>query len=174
MPTSDDQRDDVVRLITRHQREIYLYALGRLHSVDAAEEVLQETNVVLWRKVERFEPGSNFLAWACSVAEFEVRKYLDRARRDLPVFSEVLQADLAANMLAAVEETDRTQEALAECVEQLSQQDRQLVEQRYAAGASTKSVAAAQGRSSDAIYRAMRRIHGALFDCIQHKLTSEA
>lgn len=173
MDSAADHRDDVVRLITRHQREIYLYALGRLHSVDAAEEVLQETNVVLWRKVDQFELGTNFLAWACSIAEFEVRKYRDRARRDLPVFSEVLQEDLAAHMLAAVEETDRTHEALAECVEQLNPQDRALLEQRYAAGASTKSMAAAQGRSTDAIYRAMRRIHGALFDCIQGKLSGE-
>jgi RNA polymerase sigma-70 factor (ECF subfamily) len=168
-----DQREDVVRLITRHQREIYLYALGRLHTPDRAEEVLQETNVVLWRKLDQYQPGTKFLAWACTVAEFEVRKYLERTRRQLPTFSELLREEIADQLLAAVEDADHTQQALVACLEQLPPKDRLLVEQRYSAGASVKNLAAATGRSIDATYRSLRRIHAALFACINSKLASE-
>jgi RNA polymerase sigma-70 factor (ECF subfamily) len=173
MDNSPNSQENVVRLITRHQREIYLYALGRLHSPEGAEEVLQETNVVLWRKLDQYQPGTKFLAWACTVAEYEVRKYLERTRRALPTFSQAMRDDVVEELLVAVEESSHTQQALAACLEKLAPGDRQLLDQRYSAGASVKSVAAATGRSIDAVYRAMRRIHSALFTCISTKLASE-
>jgi len=170
---TQDHRDEVVRLIARHQREIYLYALGRVHAQEAAEEILQETNVVLCRKCEEYRLGTNFLGWACTVAEFETRKYLQRKKRNAPVFSDIFESGLNMELLAEVENVDHTRELLRECIAALTSEDQSLLKERYTAGATTKSVAAASGRSIDSIYRAMRRIHAALFRCIQRKRAQE-
>ena len=48
-----------------------------------ADELLQETNVALLRKESEFDSGSNFQAWACSVAYYQVltsRKARQRSR----------------------------------------------------------------------------------------------
>ena len=49
-------------------------------------------------------------------------------------------------------------EALDACKQQLSQQDRDLIERRYQPGATTASVAAEVGRSVAAVYKAVVRI----------------
>jgi RNA polymerase sigma-70 factor (ECF subfamily) len=41
-----------------------------------AEEVFQNTSVVLWNKFGEFQPGSNFFAWASQVAYYEVLNYM--------------------------------------------------------------------------------------------------
>ena len=48
-----------------------------------------------------------------------------------------------------------------------------MLRSRYAPGATVKSVAAAEGRSVDAIYKALNRIHDALSNCIQRSLAKE-
>ena len=40
-----------------------------------AEDVLQEANLVLWRKFDQYQEGTNFFAWACQIIRYEVLKY---------------------------------------------------------------------------------------------------
>ena len=55
---------EFVLLITRHQAAIYAYILTLHPNRVAAQDILQETNLVLCRKVAEFEPGTSFKAWA--------------------------------------------------------------------------------------------------------------
>ena len=68
------------------------------------------------------------------------------------------------------EELDVAQSALLDCVNELPPGDRDLLHRRYEAGATIKSVAAAVGRSAEGLYKAMRRIHDTLHDCVQRRL----
>jgi len=52
--------------------------------------------------------------------------------------------------------------------------DRTLIRRRYESGAAVQMVAADLGRSVQAVYRALNRIHLALLDCIQRTLRAEA
>ncbi len=51
--------------------------------------------------------------------------------------------------------------------------DRDLLRRRYETGATIKSVAEAVGRSVEGMYKAMRRIHETLRDCVERKIKSE-
>ena len=70
-----DQRQsdecDFGRLFVQHEARIYGYIRSLVvHRADA-EDLLQETASMLWQKFHEFQPGSNFLAWAMSVARFQ-------------------------------------------------------------------------------------------------------
>ena len=52
-----------------------------------AEDILQETKVRLWDQFARFTPGTNFGAWASTVARFMVLEYRERASRQKLYFS---------------------------------------------------------------------------------------
>ena len=60
-----------------------------LGDVDQANEVLQETNLVLWRKSDEFQSGSDFKAWSFRVAHFQVMAFRQRQIRDRLVFDDV-------------------------------------------------------------------------------------
>ena len=63
-----DQTETFIGHVMEHQRELYAFILSMLPNLTEADDVLQETNMVLWRKREEFEPGTNFGAWARTVA----------------------------------------------------------------------------------------------------------
>ena len=74
--------EEFVRLFTRYQRPLFLYLLTRVPNPVEAEEILQETNIVIWRKFAHFTPGTNFLAWASQIAKYELLKYRERNHKD--------------------------------------------------------------------------------------------
>ena len=66
------------QLLATCQRRVFVYLLSLLHNAADAEEVLQETNLVLWRKFDEFEPGTHFDHWACRIAYFEALKFREK------------------------------------------------------------------------------------------------
>ena len=171
--THEDNEEAFIRLMSSCQKRLFLYLRGLLSSRNLAEETLQDTNVILWRKRAEYEPGTNFVAWACQVAFFEACRARRDRRRNLPVFSDVFLADFAPELLAAAEASDPLEKRLENCVKELNLRDREMLERRYAPGSNTRAVAAGMGCSIDAVYRALRRIHESLFDCITGKLREE-
>lgn len=173
MVDSQEHDEQIVQLISSCQRRLFLYLLGLLCSRDLAEETLQETNTVLWRKRGQYTVGTNFFAWACKTAYFEACKAREQRRRKVPAFSEVFLDQVGPDVQAVAEAPGTLQAALQECVEELTEHERRLIERRYADGATTKGVAESVGRSADAVYKSLGRIHQRLFDCITTKLKED-
>ena len=167
--------EQFVTLFTTHQRRLFQYILSLLSNVQDAEDVLQETNLVLWRKFSSFEPGTNFLAWASRVAHYEVLKYRKRAQyRQTRLLDEELIEQLGGEALENAGYLDAVRDALHHCLERLRPEDRDLVAQRYADGASGKGLAEASGRPANSISKSLGRIRRALFDCINRSLARQA
>lgn len=172
-PDSSQHDDEVVQLIASCQRPLFLYVWGLLFSQELAEDALQDTNLVLWRKRNEYVSGTNFFAWACRIAYFEVCKTRDQRRRNMPAFSDLFVDELMPEVESLAEEPSQMQAFLQECVENLDDRQRDLLERRYADGATTQAVASDVGQSIRTVNRSLSRIHQILFECINGKLTGE-
>lgn len=63
-----ESRKRLMALMTRHQRQIFSYIYTLVPRRHDAEDLLQETSVVICEKFEEFRPGTDFVAWACQIA----------------------------------------------------------------------------------------------------------
>jgi RNA polymerase sigma-70 factor, ECF subfamily len=171
-PRGSDRTEDFVRLCTEHQRHVYLSILAQLPNRSDADDVMQETNLVLWRKFSEFQPGTNFRAWACRVAHFEVLAFMQK-RRGILSFDEQVAQSIAVTIVERADELDARRDALTVCLQKLRMHDREIIRMRYADNASTKAVAQHVGRSIDAIYKALGRIHRTLMTCIERSLARQ-
>ncbi len=169
----DQKAEMFARLLGRCQRKVFLYALGLIHNAADAEEVLQETNVVLWRKFDEYQPGSSFESWACRVAYFEALKYREKISRERRVFSMNLVETLAEEAEKLADEFDDRRDALEGCLTKLREVDRTLVLRRYQPGGSTRRLAEASGRSVQGTRKSLHRIRMTLLECIQRTLAAE-
>jgi RNA polymerase sigma-70 factor (ECF subfamily) len=165
--------EEFVGLLMASERRVFSYILTLLPNVADAQDVLQETSIVLWRRLAEYEPGTDFTAWACRVSFNIVRNFRAKQHRCRVKFDEQLLTAVATDAESSREELDLAQAALFDCVNELPPGDRDLLQRRYETRATIKSVAAAVGRSAEGLYKAMRRIHDTLHDCIQRRLKSE-
>jgi RNA polymerase sigma-70 factor (ECF subfamily) len=92
-PAENEGRKRLVALMTRHQRQIFAYIYTLVPDRHDAEDLLQETSVVICEKFEDFTPGTDFVAWACQIAWWRIRYSRQKFARSKVVFDdEVLSA----------------------------------------------------------------------------------
>lgn len=151
------------------QGVLYAFVLSLTADADWADEVLQEVNVAILRKEDDFEPGSNFKAWACSIAYYQVLSSRKSHQRDRLIFDDKLLNTLSQQGEQHAEEQDARRLALRQCLPVLSESQASLLRRRYR-GDSVTSIAAGLGRSVGAISQTLYRARQALKDCIQGKL----
>jgi len=161
------------QLLATCQRPVFLYALGLLHRAADAEEILQETNLVLWRKFDQYQEGTDFTRWACRIAYFEVLKFRQKSGRGERLFSNEFIERMARESEHAMDQLDSRRRALAACLGKLTESDRRLVTGRYQPDATTRSLAEALGRSVQGTRKALHRIRLALLACIERALAVE-
>ena len=164
--------EEFVRLFTQAQRSLYLSILPLVYSAADAEEVLQETNVVILSKWSQFEPGTNFLAWCRAIARLEVFRFRRARHHRLKLLDDDVIDQLAERIEEQPADFDRRRDALSECMRKLRQQDQELIRRRYAAGASGEDVAVQLGRPANSVYQSLGRVRRVLLDCIRRRLAA--
>jgi RNA polymerase sigma-70 factor (ECF subfamily) len=164
--------DEFVALWSIHARRVYAYILTLVANWADAEDIFQETSTTLWEKLGEFEPGSDFGAWACRIAYFKALSH-SQIRRALGSFDEIFFEAVQAESKEMGDELEARFLALQQCLAKLATRDRELITLRYHRNRTPQEVADGVGRSVAAIYKALRRIHDALFDCIQRQIARE-
>jgi RNA polymerase sigma-70 factor (ECF subfamily) len=167
------QDEQIVQLITSCQRSLLGYLLGLLGSQELAEDALQETNIVLWQKRREYCANTNFFAWACQIAYFKACNSRKQRHRNVPVFSEVFMQEIAFDIEVAVQKPNQLETFLNECLKLLDDQELNLLDQRYADGATVDLLAASLNQSVRSVYRTLERIHVRLFNCIGEKIKED-
>ena len=163
---------DFGRLFVQHQQRIYGYIRALVPNCHDAEEILQDTASVLWRKFDHFEAGSNFLAWALTVARFRVKEHQRASRGGVP-FDEAFAEAVAEDTVALSSRLTDMREALENCLGKLKPRDRTLFQQRYSTDAAVPDLAKQLGRPVSTVYNALARIRSSLLACVQRRLLPE-
>ena len=135
-----------------------------------AEELVQDTLVILWRKFDEFDPGSEFFAWAAKVAQFEVLNYRRLKARTTKLLDEETLMALAETAAPASCDIDRRRHALALCVKELSERDQLIVRLRYSRPGTVEAAASALDLTVNHVHRLLRGIRGRLSRCVTRKL----
>jgi RNA polymerase sigma-70 factor (ECF subfamily) len=135
------------------------------------EDILQDTNMVILRKVAEFDPETDFWAWASSVARFEVMSYVKKKARTRLVFNPELMELLADDALTASHDADDPRrQILRTCINKLPSSQQQLLQMRYSDEANVQTVAEAVARPVGSVRQALYRIRLALLACIERSL----
>jgi RNA polymerase sigma-70 factor, ECF subfamily len=165
--------EEFTRLLVQNQKRLWGLILSLVPNGADAEDVMQETCAVMWRKFGEFERGTDFGAWGLRVARFQVMSYYSRQRRvQARLSDETIEA--IAEMLATPHwETSTRGEALAKCLNKLQPRELDLVQRRYHAEQRIEQIAAELGETAHAIYKALARLQVRLLTCVQATLRRE-
>lgn len=165
-PDPADRTEDYLRLLNEHETSLKAYVHSLVRGTSDAEDVLQETRLVMWRCFGDFTPGTNFRAWARKIAFHQILAFRRKARRVTSLSEETLEM-LAAALDQHEERHHRHSEALRQCVRRLSRPHRQIFLMRYSRDMSIPDIAQAVQRSEGAVYRLLSRLRASLQTCVE-------
>jgi RNA polymerase sigma-70 factor (ECF subfamily) len=165
---------EFVLLITRHQASMYAYILTIHPNRVAAQDILQESNIVLCRKRSEFEPGTSFKAWALRIAYWQTMAHLKRVKRSGFVELEPDVIDLVSQEAEEhLGDFEDRHTALRSCLQKLPPGDTSILLAHYRNGESIADLSGRLGRSRDALKQVLMRIRRALRACIERQLAQE-
>lgn len=171
MDNSNNQTDLFVSLILSSQKDIYVYILSLVMSPSDADDILQDTLSLMWRKFDEFEPGTNFLAWGKQIAYYRVMNYFrDNKSSKLCYDPEVIK--IIESKTNQEGHLSGHKDALKECLKKLSEKYLTILKMRYIQDMSFKQMAVKYGISKQSLHRTVSRIHAILLKCIKHSLGS--
>ncbi|MEZ6047505.1 MAG: sigma-70 family RNA polymerase sigma factor [Planctomycetaceae bacterium] len=173
LPGDANTYEAFLEAFSRNREMLYRYVFAMLPHQADAEDVFQRCSIILWRKFSTYEPEQGtFLNWACGIAHYEVRNFLRTSQRDRHYFSPDLIEQLAVSQRPQPGLQITRLEALQECVQQLKESERFLLEQAHYHQQSAKALAENAGKEIQTIYNQLTLIRRKLFRCVQGKLAS--
>jgi RNA polymerase sigma-70 factor (ECF subfamily) len=163
---------DFEGLLERFRPEIRDYLLSLTASLSAAEDLAQETAVILWRKRAEFDPAGNFRAWAFRIAFYQAqnhrRKEARRVGMEFPL--DATFERLAEYPRAAAAASAPRREAMVHCLGRLPEDDRELLLRRLQDGVSLEQLSSEVGMTRNAMAQKIFRIKSALLACIRRRV----
>ena len=171
-PSQDDTR--FIEALTHHQAALEAFCHANLANREDAREVLQATCVKLWQKSADWNPDTEFLPWAFTVARFIILSHYRDQKRDRLVFDEDVIKAMADEIEEAANAFDSRREALAKCMRKLDQRQRGLLHDHYTVSQSLREIAKASGRSLSAVKMSLLRIRQQLSACIEREIRTNS
>ena len=167
------QKEDVFfRYYSESQSEVYTYILTLVPSAAEADDIFQETSSVMWRKFEQFKQGTNFTAWGCRIAYYVIVEHR-RKKFNSPIRYSSETLKLLAESYTKYQKDKRSRiDQLLDCLQNLSDNERFLVQLRYNQALPIKSIAEKVGKSINMIYKSLAKVHYFLLECIQRNLAA--
>ncbi|WP_367874536.1 sigma-70 family RNA polymerase sigma factor [Luteolibacter sp. Populi] len=174
MTQGTDSIDEFVQELTRHQVDLFYFIRALAGDPHAAYDIRQAVNMVLWKKREKYRPGSSFKNWSFQIAQLEVKSYLRKQRRSRVIAFDNKLLDLFATEFEEFSnELPERRRALANCLRKVTPKDEELLRHRYWTGGSLESLATATERSVGTLKARLHQLRASLRRCIEGQLQPE-
>ncbi len=160
---------DFSRKLTALQRSLYAYILTLLPNRADAEDVLQETNLILCRKANEYDPEGHFQGWAFQIARYQVMSQITKNKRNRLNFSTEIIETLAAEEFDS-KSMALSQKALQLCYDLLPEHMKKIARLRFREESNLKDISAKVGRPLGSVSATLHRIRINLTDCVRKKL----
>ena len=165
--------EEFILELTQAQQRLFGFLFKRLADREQAREVLQRTNLVLCRKAENYELGTNFNAWSMTVANYEVLAYRKTQVRERLVFTDEVDAMIGPEEdEKSLDQSDRLAQ-LSHCLKGMASKNRELLDWRYQGERSLEKIAEDIGSTIGAVKVKLHRLRRQLLDCIQNRMQED-
>lgn len=163
--------EEFLNLFRTNEDRIFGFILTFLPNFARAEDILQETMIIMWRKFDEFQPGTNFAAWGIKIARYNLYKFHKNQQSGIVHFDS--NAIEAISKEVAETDTCKTNsyiDALLHCFEKLGIQSKQLMLLRYEQNFKVPEISRKIGRSIRDTYRMLSRVQHTLHECTSQTL----
>jgi RNA polymerase sigma-70 factor (ECF subfamily) len=173
LPDGSSRTEEFLKLSMSAQRRLLAFILTLTPNQTDAEDLLQETTMVMWRRFDEYRPGSDFVAWGITIARYKVLNYRKKYATSHVQFSDDVLDVLQAEAPEMLKELDSRTEIIRKCLRKLEEKDISLIRLRYGKGLTFQSISEQVGRSAQSIHKSIARIHNAIIFCVRRTSTPE-
>ncbi len=170
MSQINKNHEQLAKLLKSHQNKIYAYIVSIVHNLSDADDLFQETVMILCRKFETFEQGSNFGAWSLTIAKNVVLNFRQKKRNAHVLINNSVFELVSQQSAIEIKTVEKRQQALTSCLKKLTPDDIHLLKLRFDTGEKIKSIAENMDKPVKSLYKKFSQLHESLRECINRTI----
>ncbi len=159
-----------VQRFAQFEPDLRRFIRSLLPTTTDADEVLQQTAMVIWKKFDQYDPDTHFMKWACVIARFESLAYRRKMARDRLVFREDILDLMAEEGMEEIDTRKAEHEALEFCLAAMPEKQRNFLTLAYTPGVKVKELAEEAGSSAASFYMRLKRLRHQVMECVESKI----
>ena len=172
--SAKDRHEEFVTLLTAAHDKLFGYLMSLLGRWHDSQDVLQSASLLMWRKFESYETGSNFVAWASTICYYEAKNFQRQSARSSLKFDDHLLALLATERVVDLDLQTQRIAALERCLNEVRPAERDLLKAAYAEHGGIIDLAAKLQRAPRTLYNKLTLLRRRLTECVQRRLQEGA
>ncbi|MBN2512840.1 MAG: sigma-70 family RNA polymerase sigma factor [Sedimentisphaerales bacterium] len=161
-------------LLRRCQTQIHTYILCQVPNRNDAEDILQDTIVVMLDKFSEYREGTSFLAWGIAIARNKIKSFKYKNRNSKMIFDDSIGRLLEQEASKNPEFFQDESRVLKGCVEKLEPKHKRYLLLRYEQDMTYREIGRQFNVSMQAVYKMMTRIQLSLLHCVRLSLQRES
>ena len=170
MSKSSDH-EKFISSLAKHGGMLRGYIRNGVRTPQDVDELMQRVSLIAWKKIDQLDDWDNFPKWTATIARYEMLSFRREKARDRLQFNDDVWDKLASeSVVEDLQFRERRIRYLEECLKELPEDKRALLEKAYNGEKSMKDLAKESNRSPEAIYKMMSRLRFTLLLCIERKL----
>ncbi len=166
---SKKKNEFFAEMFSLNYRHIMSFIYTLVPNSSDADDIMQETARVMWEKIDDFEVGTNFVAWALTIAKYQVLSYRKKYHSKVSFNLDLIET-LSQEAEDPPLQNHHRLDALRRCLQKLDQKDRKLIFYRFEKRFTAKMLSKQIGVAMNTIYRNESRILHRLLNCVQKTL----
>ena len=166
---NEDKSELFIMLLSEHEVALRRYVFVMLPNANDAEDILQESKLVMWRHFSQFEDNSNFKAWARKIIFNRILAFRKKKGKESNrfIFSDQFYEVIDNNIDKNEEIRDSQNSMLIKCINKLPVHHKEMIYLRYNKGKEIEDVAQEVKKSVAASYKIIARVREILRDCVR-------
>ena len=162
----------IQQLFIRHQSVVLAYVLSIEPNMSDAQDIVQETFLTVSRKADTFVVGTNFPAWACTVARYQTLSFQRQRSRHARALDDDVIALIVDHASMSVATYEEEISILKNCMLSLSPRAREVICARYHRQCMPEDIAKEIGWTPNAVRVALSRARTVLRTCLETRIAS--
>ena len=77
-----DQSNDYYKKVELIRPQLLNYTRSKIYGTGNAEDIVQNTILILCQKMNDFDPNKSFHGWAFKICNFQIKKFLTKSKRN--------------------------------------------------------------------------------------------
>lgn len=159
--------------LTRYQPQLHGFIAASIGNPTASLDILQNTNLSLWAKSQKYDSSKPFLPWALTFARYEVLAFCRDRGRDRHAFNSDVVEQMFHTAGELVNEIPDRQLALRKCLELLSAEHRYLLTLKYTNKMPLVQISGLLETTVAGVKCKLSRVRRKLGDCVTRRLAAQ-
>jgi RNA polymerase sigma-70 factor (ECF subfamily) len=164
-------------LVRENAAMLMVYLRSAVRDPAIVDDLFQETMLVAWKTIDRFDRSRPFGPWLRGIAGKVVLSHRRKNAKSMPLYNEATleqcEARLAELQSQPGDTFNEKLECLRLCIEQLPVLMQEAIRHRYQLLSSRMDTAAQMNTTAEVVKKRLQRARSRLLDCVVRKLSQQ-